>query len=102
MGCYINPTNMTKENWLAKNGTRVEAPVLPRDGDDFELVCLLNNYTFTAAAVCFDKGELDMFSNVTDPRPRVWFQVPRDKLLAACPDAGTRPEIMARKDLCKS
>ena len=79
MGQYINPPDMSKEDWLAKYGQEVE-PVFPLEDDSKALICLVENPFFTAAAVCFDQGEWDEFTRRDDPRPRRWFIVPKTEL----------------------
>ncbi len=75
MGLYIDPVDMSKEDWLLKNGTRI-APAFtdPCSGD--VTVCLVNNGPFTAAAVAYSEREVDAFNQPRDGRPKVWFRVP--------------------------
>lgn len=82
MGYYINPTDRTKEQWLAKHGQLAS----PSDliADDHCLVCLVDNGAFTAAGVCYDKYEQDAFS-LPDERPRWWYAVSRSALLEVEP-----------------
>lgn len=82
MGCYVNPTNMSKEDWLRQHGRRVSI-------DDVEIaeselpVCLVDNGMFRAAGVAYDERELEAFSVPSDTRPKVWFMVSREALRTA-------------------
>ena len=80
MGIYINPIDMTKEDWLILHGT-----IIPqKDAREFQwnkktfVVCLINNGGFTAAGVMFSKKELAYFLDTfregsSDLRPTSWF-----------------------------
>lgn len=79
MGYYINPPNMTKEEWLAFNGRKLSgAPARHRFEDDVA-VCLLDNGAFTAAGICYSQQELEAFQG-SDGRRRRWFYVHREKI----------------------
>ncbi len=80
MGFYINPTDMSKEEWFDKNvqrysGFRVEHHYLKDD----DLVCCVwvLNHGFTALGIAYNKVELDAFSHPDDPRLRRWGYFPR-------------------------
>ena len=73
MGMYIDPANMSKEDWLAKHGEKTAAPC---DISDTHLpVCLVNNGFFTAAAVAYSPSELAVFSDSGDRRRKAWYKV---------------------------
>jgi len=83
MGKYINPKDMSKEDFLLKHGLNVT----PNDIHHFNNfngrrlpVCLVNNGGFTAAAICDDARELEAFTFPDDHRPKRWFLVERTKL----------------------
>ena len=80
MGVYINPRDMSKEEWLAKNACQIlsRAPETHREGDKI-VVCLIDNGRFTAAGVAFDERELKDFAR-EDGRPKIWLRVPLAKL----------------------
>lgn len=86
MGMYINPNGMTKESWLAKNGT----PVKNKDLENFDWnsdevpVALMDNGMFTAAGVCYNQREFAVF-NSDDGRRKIWFTVSKEKLKQVCP-----------------
>jgi hypothetical protein len=71
MGAYINPENMTKEEWLANNGQLIAYP--PEKFDEMPgklAVCL----------VAFDERELQAFTH-PDGRPKKWYWVDKEKLM---------------------
>jgi hypothetical protein len=77
MGIYINPRDMSKEQWLMEHARSLESP--PQhylSGDDIA-VCLVVNTGFTAAAVAFSQKELEVFRDTpNDRRPKFWFYAP--------------------------
>lgn len=82
MGVYINPTNgQTKEQWLEENAIELPYPPTIRDLDEkHSMVCLVNNWQFTAAGVAYDEVELREFLH-DDGREKRWFMVDTEKLL---------------------
>lgn len=88
MGCYVDPPDGTdKALWLKDNGDPLGwAPsslsVLPNDKLP---VCLIDNGLFTAAGVAFSDAELAVFDDSSDPRPKLWFSVPRVLLREVSP-----------------
>jgi len=93
MGVYVNPAVGTKEEWLAKNGIRVEE--IPKQWkpepqhivggavpiQDCLHVCLMNNAFFSAAGVAWCEREFKAFNNLEDYRPKTWYIVPVALLL---------------------
>lgn len=82
MGIYINPENMSKENWLAEHATRGPSEIMPNIETipvKHRRVCVVDNGAFTAAGVAFDEDEAAAF-NYFDGRPKFWFIVPDEKL----------------------
>lgn len=83
MGLYINPKEKRKEAWLEENGkliTRVNAEMIVKsDGypKDEVVVCLVNNGSFTAAAIADCLPEFEAFTWEGDKRPKKWYNVPR-------------------------
>lgn len=74
MGCYINPQSCTKEEWLKKNGVQLpEAP--SKILSDSLPVCLVSNFSFSAASVCYNERELEVFSDPVDYKIKLWFSV---------------------------
>lgn len=87
MGLYINPENMTKEQWLKENYMEMLLAAPPRLPFDFPKtvhVCLVDNGPFTAAGVIFSQRELEAFSYPSDNRRKIWFLVPYEKIEAVC------------------
>lgn len=83
MGCYVNPPEMSKEDWLEENGTLCNTiPVLDLESDELP-VCLVQNRLFSAAAVCCEQGKMIEFTRPDDSRKKVWYLVPIKKLLEA-------------------
>lgn len=88
MGLYINPQDMSKEEWLLENAiklpdrsTRLSSSPLPLPEDPaLALVCYVVNGRMTAAGVCLDEAERQAFNQPTDERPKAWFHVPRAEL----------------------
>jgi len=76
MGCYINPKDCTKEEWLWEH-----APLSlqgPRPITETHVpICWVHNGGFTAAGVGYSAEEVARFSDPADPRPKVWFYAPR-------------------------
>jgi hypothetical protein len=80
MGCYIN-ADIPKEEWLKKNAKPIgRTAVLTHENyDDVLLVCLVDNFMFTAAAIAYKPEEKKYFVE-EDGRPKTWFLVERSKL----------------------
>lgn len=86
MGYYINPSDMSKEQFLEENGhlitaRRVEDVLSGKlfDGLCFP-VCLVSNGAFTAAGIVYCSEEAKDFQGKDDPRPKIWYAVPKSKL----------------------
>lgn len=82
MGCYVNPSDMTKEAWLTLHGTPstpslqwtdIPAGMLP--------VILVDNGMFRAAAVAYKPSELKEFLDPVDSRPKQVYLCLIDDLL---------------------
>lgn len=85
MGYYINPPDMTKEEFLQKYGQVLLIAPPPISFEDYPNklpVCLVDNPAmgFTAAGICYDKRELEAFTQPEDYRPKKWFLVDRELL----------------------
>lgn len=89
MGIYINPLDVTKEEWLREYGEPFYDPTWPPDSGK-SIVCLVFNPRFTAAAIAFNEEEFDVFSDVQDSRVKLWYQVPFDDLVAICPEVAEK------------
>lgn len=88
MGYYINPPSTSKENWLTLHARFMLSPTTrsieyeDRPGEHW--VCLVDNGSFTAGGIAYNKGEFDAF-NQPDGRTKLWFSVPDRDLLEICP-----------------
>lgn len=80
MGYYINPPNMTKEEWLAKHGKPLQTLSDYDFAGDNLPVCLVNNGWMTAAGIAYHQRELEAFNSPSDTRPRKWFEVSKTDL----------------------
>lgn len=89
MGYYINPKDMSKEEWLRKHA------ILQTNGDpgvlfrtirpDQHMVCMVDNGGFTAAGIAYNQGEYNAFNYPNDERTKTWFVVQDKKLIEVCP-----------------
>lgn len=78
MGWYINPKDMTKEEWLKKHRVfaQMHAPSTHYEADgDLVCICHVDNGGFTAAGICVGSRELQDFAR-DDGRSKLWFHVP--------------------------
>lgn len=90
MGAYINPPDMSKEDFLLAHGKPIQmtditlAGFFGADGNakgDDRIVCLIDNGEFSAAGIAFDANELEAFTYPGDRRDKSFFLVPKAKLL---------------------
>jgi hypothetical protein len=92
MGYYINPPDMTKEQWLKLHGDEVTVGYVQRNTDaNLVPVCLVDNGSHTAAGIAYDKRELEAFL-YPDSRPKRWFMVAREKLVPFCEVLSCSPQ----------
>jgi len=87
MGIYINPQNMQKEAFLTKFGEQISEEEFKdwkfvKNQEDIP-VCLVQNPYFTAAAVAYDKRELEAFTYYSDTRPKEFYLVNKEMLLTS-------------------
>jgi hypothetical protein len=80
MGFYINPKDMSKEEWFDKKMSWYSA--LPVEdhylkGDDLVCCVWVMNPGFTALAIAYSKAELDAFNHPDDKRLKRWGYFPR-------------------------
>ena len=80
MGYYINPPDMSKEEFLAKHGTPISAIQAEEYNfkEDKLPVCLLDNGAFTAAGIGIDAHEVQAF--LYGSRQRYWYFVSKADL----------------------
>lgn len=78
MGAYVNPSDMSKEQWLAQNAVETNDPQISATHLP---VCLVQMPRFSAAGIAYSAGELAAFKWEGDVREKRWFIAPIDKLL---------------------
>lgn len=86
MGYYVAPISEAKEAWLERHSVK-KADVPPEWSDIPEgclVVCLVDNKVFTAAGIAYDEEELARFKE-PDKRKRVWYMIPKTKLIEVNP-----------------
>lgn len=84
MGLYINPPDMTKEEWLAKyaeEATPTDLALTTYPLGDKVPVVLVDNGWFTAAGVMYSVRELQEFLDPFDSRPKKCFLASKEELL---------------------
>lgn len=74
MGAYVNPEDMSKEEWLEENATEFPLPI-PWDKilEGYMPIVLVQNQGFAAAAIGFSREEYSVFINPNDERPKRYF-----------------------------
>ena len=77
MGAYINPPNMTKEEWLKENAAPIENPNDFDETQNMLYICLVDN----GIAIAHNRKELEVFSNPNDTRPKSYFVALKSELL---------------------
>jgi hypothetical protein len=89
VGMYINPPQfmITKEEWLFNHAEEIrgDPPKEFINNSPFVWVCLVENPSFSAAAVAYDKQELLRFSNPADKRFKTWFQILKEDVKTVTP-----------------
>lgn len=76
MGLYINPPDMTKEQWLDTFAEPLKLSHLREPQPwDWLPICLIDNGPFTAAGIAFSASEFEAF-RYPDGRPKVWLRAP--------------------------
>jgi len=87
MGLYINPKNVSKEEWLKENGMSISCcPNHYKENNGYLYVCLVDNGPFSAAGVAYNQKEFMEFFSQTDTRPKKFYAVPIVSLEEVCPD----------------
>ena len=80
MGCYINPANESKEEFLSRCGKEVSLSSFKNAPDGTLPVVLVHNGFFTAAGIAYSEGEVEAFTIPSDVRPKRYFWVDVDDL----------------------
>ena len=89
MGCYIDPKDMTKEEWIAKHGVLLTS--FYKWNPDKMPVCLVDNGPFKALAITYNEAELKEFLRPDDKRKKIWYLVDVEHLKPYLPEH-MRPE----------
>ncbi|QNA89300.1 hypothetical protein G4G28_14000 [Massilia sp. Dwa41.01b] len=86
MGCYIEPKDQTKEEWLAARGR----PITEAQAGQIKFfmakelpVVLIDNGSFRAAGVAYDAYTYEEFC-YPDGRHKQWFMVKTEDLKQVC------------------
>lgn len=92
MGCYVDPLNEAKEDFLEREGREVESDYISKNykmikekGDLPVVLC--DNGPFTAAGVAYTEREFERFVRY-DNRPKRFFIVSVEKLKDVSPVEG--------------
>ena len=92
MGCYVDPLNEAKEDFLGREGREVESDYISKNykmikekGDLPVVLC--DNGPFTAAGVAYTEREFERFVRY-DNRPKRFFIVSVEKLKDVSPVEG--------------
>ena len=86
MGCYVEPRNETKEEFLEREGREVISDYISQNYRFIKQegslpVVLCDNGNFTAAGIAYTEREFERFVRYDD-RPKRFFIVPIKKLMA--------------------
>lgn len=76
MGRYLNPKDMTKEEWLEKNAIRLDFIPENHATETHTVAVHVDNGWMTACALAYNQGELQAFKIPEDRRPKVFYLVP--------------------------
>ena len=81
MRYYIDPLNMSKEEFLESRGTEISAASALAHNFNMESlpVCLVDNGFFTAAGIGYCPEEVEAFAR-PDGRTKTWYLVFKDDL----------------------
>ncbi len=89
MGCYIDPKDETKEQFLEREGEEVESDYITQNyryikKQDKLPVVLVDNGPFTAAGIAYTESEFERFVRY-DNRPKRFYLVLIEKLKTVSP-----------------
>ena len=92
MGCYVDPLNEAKEDFLEREGREVESDYISKNykmikEKGYLPVVLCDNGPFTAAGVAYTEREFERFVRY-DNRPKRFFIVSVEKLKDVSPVEG--------------
>jgi hypothetical protein len=89
MGYYINPPNGETLRYFTAGKGYKQASTLVWDEirSDLVAICVVDNITFKAAAICYSRDELIYFQQPDlFPRPVTWYLVSKKNVAWACPE----------------
>lgn len=87
MGFYIETgSNKRKAAWILANTKSRETPRAFKGTAEEIPVVVVDNGPFEAAAIAFDQGELDAFTEVGDTRPARFLLVARQDVIKLNPN----------------
>lgn len=89
MGFYINPPDMTKEDWLIKHNVKIFTTPPSFESireKNLILICLVDNGLFTTAGICYSQREIDAFNQPKDLRLKLWCCVPQEEVFKLMPE----------------
>ena len=96
MGIYINPPNISKEEFLAQHCveiSRQQAEDWDFFGSSLVLLCYIENSQFSALAIIYNPHEGLCFTS-PDPRPMSYFMTERENITSD--KSGVSKEKLAR------
>ena len=79
MAGYVNPPHETKEEFLVREGRLIsvnEAVITEKEYP----VCLIDNVSYSSAAIGYSTAKLAKLVDVADIRPKVWYMILKSKL----------------------
>jgi len=76
MGLYLNPTDMSKDEWLSKFANPSFMPPSSHKIPGYTAVCRVDNVWMVAVALMFSQSELEAFSDPNDYRDKRWYWIP--------------------------
>ena len=88
MGYYINHISTGKAlHAIGKADALIADGAVEVSGDEFvpNMICVVDNGIFEAAAYAYDEDEYNVFKR-PDGRPKQWLTHPQAKLLSGCCD----------------
>jgi len=97
MGCYVNPKNCSKEDWLYAHGQERPKPYFYEwtfedlKKQEMMMVVLVDNLIFTAAAIGCDEYEFNYFLENDDERPKKWYTVKIKSIVDTLPKESLSP-----------
>ena len=86
MGCYINPPQNKKKEFIEKEATQIamtKEALTVHLTDTTVPVVYIDNGPFDALAVAYNLGEIEEFTQPQDPRTKAAYVIKREKLVEA-------------------